>query len=246
VISIQEINNDVLKNINRPDVGWEEHRKIIKELREHYPHFPSWVQLIQGLPGQTVESWRKTLQTIIEFPVYLSIFTSELLPASPASLDASYQDRFQFKYSNSTRWDGFKFFTGTFPESCISFNRKDFVEMTSISLIFSALMVIRLDKPLLDKKINFHELADCLMQSEEFNLWKEDLYNNWCNNNSFYYTKKFGKSSESEIMSACTVFNSSSTLAYNKNFQNLIIESCNSSDKILLTGEVISINDFNN
>ena len=92
----------------------------------------------------------------------------------------------------------------------------------------------------LDYKIEYKN------QDTIFNLWKEDLYNNWCNNNSFYYTKKFGKSSESEIMSACTVFNSSSTLAYNKNFQNLIIESCNSSDKILLTGEVISINDFNN
>ena len=228
VISVQDINDDVLKNIDRPDVGWPEHRKMIIELRAQYPNFQTWIQLIQGMPGQTVKTWRETLETVTEFPVFLSIFVSELLPASPSALDPVYQDRFKFKYSHSERWDGFQYLRGTFPESCISFSKRDFVEMTTTSLVFSALSVLRTENRTFNKMIKFHKLADSIIQSDEINLWNENLYNNWCNHDKFYFTEKFGSPSELKIISACNPIAGGVVLATDENFLNLINKFCHS------------------
>jgi len=184
-ISVQDINPAVLKNIDRPDVGWDVHLSMINELKLAYPHLNSKVQLIQGLPGQTVESWRATLREIGANDLQLQIFISELLSASPAARDKNYQDKFQFKYSTSERFNNDNFFFATFPESCISFDRKDFVKMTVLSHIYATLSIFR------NRSIVFFDVetvVDAFLESSMCKIVENNLYDNWVNYNKFYYT----------------------------------------------------------
>lgn len=209
-ISVQDINETVLRNIDRPDVGWPVHLSIIKELKSCYPNFSSKVQLIQGLPGQTVDSWRETLKEICTNNLQLQIFISELLAASPAARDKTYQEKFKFKYATSQRFNGNNFFYATFPESCVSFDKKDFVKMTMLSLIYATLTQFR------QQQIVFFDLekvVDLFLQSNHYKILEENLLNNWVNENKFYFTVDHnGKPIEGVgAMSACYIFDTATT-----------------------------------
>lgn len=184
-ISVQDINPMILENIDRPDVGWDVHKKIIRELRDSYPHINSKVQLIQGLPGQTVKSWRATLAEVCRENLQLQIFVSELLPASPAARDTTYQEKFNFKYSTSLRYNGVHHFRGVFSESCFSFSQKDFVEMTTFSHLYTAMMIIKHQAAC---EFNIENVVDDILKSSQYQTVKENLYNNWVNEDKFYYT----------------------------------------------------------
>lgn len=65
-ISLQDLDADVLSNIDRPEIPWEEHKKYIVDLKEKHKHNKPWIQveLINGLPGSTRE---KILYQFTEF-----------------------------------------------------------------------------------------------------------------------------------------------------------------------------------
>jgi wyosine [tRNA(Phe)-imidazoG37] synthetase (radical SAM superfamily) len=201
-ISVQDIKKEILENIDRPDVGWEVHKSMIKELRDHYPHVQSKVQLIQGLPGQTAQSWRETLAEVCQNDLQLQIFISELLPASPAARDPAYQEKFKFKYSSSERYNGVHYYQGIFPESCVSFTQKDFVEMTALSHLYTAMMVIRYQSVC---EFNIENVVNDVIKLDEYKRVKENLYNNWVNHNKFYYTIDLDGTYKD--VSACFIYN---------------------------------------
>jgi putative methyltransferase len=225
MISVQDPNVSVLKNIDRPDVGWDEHEKIINEIYQSYPNIPLWVQIIQGLPGQTVDTWRDSLSLIAKSPVELMPFISELLPASPAAIDKDYQDRWKFTYSNSTRVIDGTFFHGIFPESCVSFTKRDFVKMNMLTIIYNTLLSIRLRK----QHIDIEPLVDKLLQSDEINILEENLYDNWHNHNNFFFTKKFAPGMpDTSPQSACFhVHETKWNLINNDYFLNFVYDNCN-------------------
>lgn len=58
-VSLQDINDHVLENIDRPSISWEEHVDIIKQIQQELPDNKKHLlgtQLINGLPGQTLDS----------------------------------------------------------------------------------------------------------------------------------------------------------------------------------------------
>lgn len=58
-VSLQDINDHVLANIDRPSISWEEHVDIIKKIQQELPEGKKHLlgtQLINGLPGQTLDS----------------------------------------------------------------------------------------------------------------------------------------------------------------------------------------------
>ena len=175
-ISVQDINEDILTNIDRPDVGWDVHVKIMKELREHYPKKPSQVQLLQGLPGQTVESWKQTLNTVASEATFLQIFVSELLSASPAARDKTYQDGFKFEYSNAVRFNGEEFFSGQFTKSCVSFSQQDYVEMSIWSTFYSALVYFREQST---ARFDFDAVVRSFENSTIYQKLLSNLQENW-------------------------------------------------------------------
>lgn len=193
--SVQDINEDVLNNINRPDVGWNVHKKMIQELYDCHPQYISKVQFIVGLPGQTPETIKKSLREIVSLPnVILCPFISELLPASPAGLSVDYQQKFQFKYSTSERINlaGFAFW-GKFPESCISFTQKEFVEMVVIVSFLTGISDFKeqIKYTNLTAPANVDILVENFLNSKQYQCLTENLYNNWVNNDKFFYTIDF-------------------------------------------------------
>jgi hypothetical protein len=184
-MSVQDINKEVLKNIDRPDVGWDVHLKIIYELRQAYPNRLSKVQVIQGLPGQTVDSWRATLSEICKHPLTLQPFVSELLPASPAARDKEYQKKFKFEYSICERYETGHFFKAIIPKSCFSFSQIDYVKMTIFTIFYSALLLF---KSQTTYHFDIDEVVDDFLMSVNYKILVNDLYNNWRRNNKFYFT----------------------------------------------------------
>jgi tRNA A37 methylthiotransferase MiaB len=184
-ISVQDIQPDVLENIDRPDVGWDEHLKIIKELKTAYPRRNSKIQLIQGLPGQTPESWRTTLAEISKHSLLLQPFISELLPASPAARDKDYQEKFKFTYSTSERYHGGHIFRGTFPSSCVSFSQKDFVKMTILTHLYTTLANFRSQT---SEVFDLESVVDDFLSSKNYLALENNLYNNWYMNDKFYFS----------------------------------------------------------
>jgi putative methyltransferase len=220
-ISVQDINKTVLENIDRPDVGWDVHLSMIQELKQSYPHLHSKIQLIQGLPGQTVDTWRETLREISRHDLQLQIFISELLPASPAARDKVYQEKFKFTYTTSERFNGHHFFHATFPESCVSFSKKDFVRMTVLSHIYSALSQFKSQKV---ATFNLERVVDDFLKSPMCKAVEDNLYDNWTNHNKFYYTKGFdgGPLLEVDAITACYIFLTGSRWASNYKLLTLI------------------------
>jgi hypothetical protein len=220
-ISVQDINKTVLENIDRPDVGWDVHLSMIQELKESYPHLHSKIQLIQGLPGQTVDTWRATLGELSRHDLQLQIFISELLAASPAARDKTYQEKFKFTYTTSERFNGHHYFNATFPESCVSFSKKDFVRMTVLSHIYSALTQFRSQKI---ATFNLEQVVDDFLESPMCKTVEDNLYENWTKHNKFYYTVGVdGKPLLGiEAITACYIFLTGSVWAGNHKLLTLI------------------------
>ena len=188
--SLQDTNQQVLKNIDRPDIGWDEHVKIARELKTTHPHLIIKAQIIYGLPGQTPETWKQTLLQLIEENILPIIFLNEPLASSPALYDTNYQDKFQFEYIESNRLDwGYRAYSSVMPKKCISFSQLDLVEMQVTSVFMHALSVINLRLNLTREELEL--IADSLLKSENYRRLRDNLYRNWTVDNNFVYTISF-------------------------------------------------------
>jgi tRNA A37 methylthiotransferase MiaB len=187
--SVQEINQEVMKNINRPDVGWDVHLAMIEELTTSHPHLIAKVQLIYGLPGQTLDGWQQTLQTVTEKNIMPMIFLNEPLPASPAMYDPEYQKQFQFEYVYSQRIAWKKYFS-YIPKKSNSFDQSDLVAMTVLTGVYCAMSVINL--ALIENKVETLDIAEVVLDFLSSDYYKNlytNLYENWTTENNFYFTK---------------------------------------------------------
>jgi tRNA A37 methylthiotransferase MiaB len=188
--SLQDLNQQVLKNIDRPDIGWDEHVKIADELKTAHPHLVIKAQIIYGLPGQTPQTWKQTLFQMIEKNILPIIFLNEPLASSPALYDSSYQDKFQFEYIESTRMDwGGRHYLSLIPKKCISFTQFELVEMQVTSVFLHALSVINLRLNLEHEELEL--IVESLLKSENYRRLCNNLYHNWTVDNNFYYTISF-------------------------------------------------------
>ena len=189
--SIQDTNEEVLKNINRPDVGWEVHCAMADELREKYPHLIVKAQLIYGLPGQTPESWQQTLDQVTNKNILPIIFLNEPLPASPAIYDPEYQRKFQYEYIVSNRIIG-STYSSLIPKKSIFFDQHDLVKMNLLSAVYFTFTAINI--ALIEKKLQPLEIPDLVnkfLSSLNYQNLHDNLYHNWTVDNNFYYTIDF-------------------------------------------------------
>lgn len=93
--AVQDTNEKILENIERPDIPYLEHRSYIDAVAKNHPDINIGIELIQGLPGQTRETWEQNLIKIQPYtPV---IYFWNILPNSPAGYDKDYRDRMQLK-----------------------------------------------------------------------------------------------------------------------------------------------------
>lgn len=96
-VSIQDMDETVLKNIDRPDITYEEHMTYVNDIREKYPNSLIVFEIIKGLPGQTRKSWDKMFNVIARDKVQLRIYDWELIPNSPAGYDPEYRKKMKIK-----------------------------------------------------------------------------------------------------------------------------------------------------
>jgi hypothetical protein len=191
--SIQDTNQTILNNIDRPDVGWEVHAAMAKELQTAYPHLAVKAQLIYGLPGQTVDSWRATLGDVTQQNIIPMVFLNDPLPASPAMYDPEYQRRFQFEYVASNRLTvDKKPYQSQIPKKSSSFDQVDIVQMNVLSMIYSAIAVLNValtehNIPIFDVEL----VVDDFLKTNECQQLFNNLYSNWINDSNFYYTINF-------------------------------------------------------
>lgn len=87
--AIQSIYEDVLMKIDRPDVAWADHKKLLKEIKAAYPHNELTTEVIIGLPGMSIDRIRNTFlefADVLHMPVD-QVYSYEwmLLKKSPAA-----------------------------------------------------------------------------------------------------------------------------------------------------------------
>lgn len=96
-VSQQDMNEDVLRNIDRPGVSWLEHKKFLLNANSKYKDCIGHIELIVGLPGQTREGWLYNLKESQNFPnADLILPFWQLLPYSPAN-SKEYLEKFKVK-----------------------------------------------------------------------------------------------------------------------------------------------------
>lgn len=232
-ISCQDTHKDILDNIDRPDISWDEHAKMIDELTSTYPNIPCQVQLIQGLPGQTVATWRESLGQVARHQTVLMTFLNELLTASPAAYKSEYQDKYQYTYSQSERYMGtdmsadHKFYRGNFSQSCISFTREDFITMTILSHVYTMLCGMKFKLRTLAKYWDIEKTVDQFIASNFFNRLYNNLDKNW-KDDKFYYTIDID--GNPKIISACMGYEAGYSWMQSSKLVNLIADSIDNID----------------
>ena len=208
-ISVQDINPEILKNIDRPDVGWDVHVAMANELRQSYPHIIVKAQLINCLPGQTVKSWRETISQVVQNNIYPIVFLNEPLPASPARYDPTYQERFQFEYVNSYRVmrNESTRYSSLMPKRSSSFSQEDIVHMTIMSSVYIALSAIKLSIIQYElEEFDIEKVVDRIISTPNYSTLYNNLLRNWVDDNNFYYTVNFD--GDDERISDTTLFRS--------------------------------------
>lgn len=96
-VSVQSIYDDVLANIERPDVPWPQHKEIIKKTKSKYPYVRIVPELIMGLPGLTFDRILETHLDFLDIPMtYLHSFEWVLLKKAPA-YSKEYRDKHNLK-----------------------------------------------------------------------------------------------------------------------------------------------------
>ena len=87
-VSLQSMDDDTLKVIRRKNIKTEKYNQLSEEFREN--GLPLSVDIMMGLPGATVGSFRNDLQGVINRDVMAVIHETQLLPNSPMN-DAAYR-----------------------------------------------------------------------------------------------------------------------------------------------------------
>lgn len=96
-LSLQSIHSDVLDNIQRPDIPWKDHKKLVQDLRSRHPQASFSVELIKGLPGLTKEKVLETHLELADINVSsIGAYEWMLLDDSPA-MDPEYRKKHNLK-----------------------------------------------------------------------------------------------------------------------------------------------------
>ncbi len=99
-IALQDIDENVLKNINRPEIPWADHKAMLVDFKNKYPNTALYyAELIVGLPGQTIDNFINQLHELKNTSfdgIYYAIW--EFLPNSPAAkIEYQTQHNLEFK-----------------------------------------------------------------------------------------------------------------------------------------------------
>lgn len=126
-IGVQSMDPATLKAVGRSNIKIEAYDDLATQF--HNSGLPLWVDLMFGLPGQTVKSFRNDLQGCINRGVFPRMFMTELLVNSPMN-EPHYREAHRIETERSP--DG----TRRLVVATSSFSREDYQEMNALRLLF--------------------------------------------------------------------------------------------------------------
>lgn len=199
--SAQDVHEDILKIIDRPG-NWPETKAFATELYDTYRNKKRmgkiWIELIMGLPGQTVESWRKSLNEIYYNGFYARTYPCIVLPNAPLSYDLEYRKKYQIYdeiifevldsvtkgttveeiYSRPNENFRYRMITSTF-----SFSSSDWIKMTMLSQLYKNIFFSKNFSSYYDGIIHIIDAVDriitFMINSDEFNMLHKQRYSNF-------------------------------------------------------------------
>lgn len=180
LIAIQDTHSDILDNIDRPHVKWEIIKTELLNLKKSHPYIIPSLELIQGLPGQTRETWEDTLVETEEFDskIYLWIH----LPLSPA-YNEEYVKKMKLGLSKISLNDIKKY---TIVTETYSYNQRDWIYFSLLSRIVNLSNLKKIKRrSLIDVIKSNSSIEETLDQLEEI-LEKGDL---WVSNQTLIVSK---------------------------------------------------------
>ena len=138
-VSVQDIHEHILKNIERPDIPWIEHVEYVNEIKSEFPWVTPTVEMIQGLPGQTRDTWRDMLVEISKHSFNALVFKFIIISNSPASYDTEWRERMGIKTETVVLEYGKKTeaVVGTY-----SFDKSDYAYFTMLTEFYITLQTI--------------------------------------------------------------------------------------------------------
>jgi radical SAM superfamily enzyme YgiQ (UPF0313 family) len=128
--AVQDTNELVLKNIERPDIPWPEHKQYIMDAAKKYPAMTCQIEIIQGLPGQTRDTWEQTFLDLQGFDA--RAYPWVMLPNAPAGYDKEYQSQMKLRTINVCLY-GLNDQPNELIVETYSYNFRDYMYMTLIS-----------------------------------------------------------------------------------------------------------------
>lgn len=122
LLSLQSMDEGTLETINRTNIKLAKYEALAAEFRVN--NLPLYVDLMMGLPGSTVESFRNDLQECTDREVYPKVHPTQLLINSPMN-DPSYREQHGITAAPSEM-----------VISCATFSEEDYAEMSKIRRIY--------------------------------------------------------------------------------------------------------------
>ena len=122
LLSLQSMDEETLSVIDRSNIKLSKYEALAREFRDN--GLPLYVDLMLGLPGSTLESFRNDLQECVDREVYPKIFPTVLLVNSPMN-EPSYREK-----------HGITALPGELVTSCASFSEDDYKQMVAIRRLF--------------------------------------------------------------------------------------------------------------
>lgn len=123
-VALQTTDPATLENVARTNIKIEKYDALAEEFRRH--RLPIVTDLLMGLPGATVESFKADLQRCLDHDVTPRMMETVVLPNSPMN-DPAYRERFSIETDDAD-----------IVVATSSYTRTDFDEMKRLRLLFRA------------------------------------------------------------------------------------------------------------
>lgn len=104
---LQDLDYEVLKNVDRPDIPWDKHKPMIEALIAKHRHIlrangrSNRINFIWGMPGQTLEHMKNNMVEAGSLGFLANHYPLLVLPNAPVS-DPDYQNKFKLRVKNVT------------------------------------------------------------------------------------------------------------------------------------------------
>jgi radical SAM superfamily enzyme YgiQ (UPF0313 family) len=130
LLSLQSMDSGTLDTIERSNIKLEKYEQLLQQFRK--AKLPLMVDLMMGLPGSTLESFKNDLQGCADRDVTAKIFSTMVLTNSPMN-EPSYREKHRIEVDDRPRHNVIE------PPMIVStatFTREDYREMERLRLLF--------------------------------------------------------------------------------------------------------------